>query len=441
MHRVKKPTATLSSMSLSLAASIVMATLAIPLASMAAGADPKAASGNWPHWRGPTGNGVSLDADPPLKWSPEDGIAWKTAIPGRGSASPVVWESRVFVATAVKLEGSAELVPHRFVLLALDRATGKVLWERVAIEATPREGHHSDHGFASASPFTDGERVYAYFGSRGLFAFTLAGEPAWHRTDFGTMTTRGTFGEGSSPTLHGDSIIVPWDHEGPSYITAIDRHTGKTLWKTDRDETSSWGTPLVAEHSGKLQVITTGEKFARGYDFASGRELWRCTGQTGRPVASPVAGHGVAIIGSGFRGAFLGAFRLDGKGDLKGTENVAWSLSKHTPDIPSPLLSGTRVYFFAGRNGILSCHDVSSGKPYYTALRVEGLGNVYASPVAASGRVYLTARDGTTVTIEDGDELKILAKSSVGEPVDATPALAGKDVFIRGEKHLFAIRR
>lgn len=434
------------------------------LTTRAAAADARSAGGNWPHWRGPTGNGTSPDATPPLSWSPTKGIAWKIAIPGRGSASPIVWGSNVFVATALRIDSpgpaggdaqdgaqksaegkqgrakDSDLKPHRFLLLALDRATGKVLWERVAIEATPAEGHHDDHGFASASPFTDGERVYAHFGSRGLFAFTLAGEPVWQRTDFGPMRTRMGFGEGSSPTLHGEVIVVPWDQEGPSYITALDRRTGKTIWKKDRDETSAWGTPLVVVHDGKSQVITTGEKFARGHDLATGEELWRCTGQTGRPVASPVAGHGIAIVGSGFRGAYMGAFRLDRRGDLGGTDGVAWSLSKHTPDVPSPLLSGGRVYFHAGRSGILSCHDLQSGKPHYTAQRVEGLGNVYASPVAASGRVYLTARDGTTVAIEDGEIFKVLATSSVGEPVDATPALAGKDIFIRGEKHLFAIR-
>ena len=421
-----------------------------------------AAAGNWHHWRGPTGNGVSPDANPPVSWSPSKGVVWKVALPGRGSASPVVWGDRIFVSTAVSVERtrkeekgapekedpgkkkgkdrSDDLAPHRFIILAIDRATGKTLWERVAIEATPAEGHHPDHGFASASPFTDGERVYAHFGSRGLFAFTMDGEPVWQRTDFGAMTTRNAFGEGSSPTIHRDIIIVPWDQEGPSWLMAIDKRTGKTIWKKDRDETSAWGTPLVVDHAGKPQIITTGEKFARGHDLATGEELWRCTGQTGRPVASPVAAHGIAIIGSGFRGSYLGAFRLDARGDLKGTDGVAWSLTKHTPDIPSPLISGKRVYFHAGRGGILSCHDVVSGKAHYSAQRLEGLGNVYASPVGAAGRIYLTARDGVTVAIEDGDELKVLATSSVGEPVDATPALAGKDIYIRGEKHLFAIQ-
>ena len=164
------------------------------------------AAGNWPHWRGPTGNGVSPDADPPLSWSPQKGIAWKVEIPGRGSASPVVWENQVFVATAGRAAAPKEaegkrggdLVPHRFVLLSFDRATGKLLWERTAIQATPAEGHHQDHGFASASPFTDGERVYAHFNSRGLFAFTVQGEPVWQRTDFGPMKTRNSFGDTAS---------------------------------------------------------------------------------------------------------------------------------------------------------------------------------------------------------------------------------------------------
>ena len=463
MNQETTPTQRRSRNGLGSAPLFAVASIAIAFALSPLGA-AESAGGNWPRWRGPTGNGVSPDAEPPLSWTPTKGIVWKVEIPGRGSASPIVWGDQLFVATAIRVETKKEkavegdsgdagggdkrrkggkaaaLEPHRFDLIALNRTTGKVVWQRTATEATPAEGHHGDHGFASASPFTDGEMVYAHFGSRGLYAYTLSGEPVWKRTDFGSMTTKGTFGEGSSPTIFGDAIVVPWDHEGPSSITALDRRTGKTIWKKDRDETSSWGTPLVVDHGGKPQVITTGEKSARSYDLATGDELWSASGQTGRPVASPVAGHGLAFIGSGFRGAYLGAFRLDRRGNLTGTDGVAWSLSKHTPDVPSPLLSGSRLYFLAGRNGILSCHDAASGKPHYVAQRVEGLNNVYASPVGAAGRIYLTARDGTTVTIEDGNEFKILATSSVGEPVDATPALAGKDIFIRGEKHLFAIR-
>jgi outer membrane protein assembly factor BamB len=407
------------------------------------GAAGAGAAGNWPHWRGPTGNGVSPDGRPPVEWSESKNVKWKAALPGKGSGSPVVWGKRVFVVAAVEdvkpAPAGEPLAPQRFTLLSLDRATGEVLWERVAAEATPHEGHHEDHGFASASPFTDGERVWAYFGSRGLFAYDLEGKLEWKRTDFGKMETRGTFGEGSSPTLYREVIVVPWDHEGPSYITALDKKTGKTLWKADRDEPSSWATPLVVEHDGKAQVIASGDNFARGYDLESGKELWRSAGQTGRPVASPVAGHGLAIIGSGFRGSFLGAFRLDGKGVLEETGGVAWDLKQNAPDIPSPLLSGRRLYFHSGRQGIISCYDAVEGKPIFPTQRVPGLGDVYASPVSAAGKVYMTGRDGTTVVIEDADEFRVVATSSVGERVDATPAIAGGELFIRGAKHLFCI--
>jgi outer membrane protein assembly factor BamB len=287
---------------------------------------------------------------------------------------------------------------------------------------------------------TDGERVYAHFGSRGLFAYDMEGREVWKKTDFGRMRTRSGFGEGSSPTLYGDAVIVPWDEEGPSYLIALDKRTGQTLWKADRDEPSCWATPLVVLHEGKPQVVVSGERFARGYDFSSGEELWRCSGQTARPVASPVAGHGLVFVGSGFQGSFLGAFRPERRGDLEGTDGVAWKVEESTPDVPSPLLSGKRLYFFSGRRGMISCVDAPSGKPHFWAQRVEAIRDVYASPVAAAGKVYLTARDGTTVVIEDAEEFKVVATSRLDEGVDATPAIAGREIFVRGQKHLYCFR-
>jgi len=432
----------------------------------------------WAEWRGPTGNGVAPKAKPPLEWSPDSGIRWKVELPGKGSATPIIWGDQIFIAAAVTTKaatfqdeprgrrgrggrdrrgrdrggrggrgrgrggrgrGGAPTSPVEFRLLSLDRKTGKTQWDEVAATTTPHEGTHRDHDYASASPCTDGKLVFAHFGTRGLFAYTLEGKLVWKRTDLGKMTTRGTFGEGSSPTLHDDRLIVPWDHEGDSYIAALDKKTGKTIWKTERDEPTSWATPLVVEHKGKKQIIASGQNFARGYDFKTGKEIWRCSGQTGRPVASPVAADGMVFIGSGFRGAFLGAFHLGHKGDLEGTKGVAWSIDRHTPDIPSPLLSDGRLYFHAGRSGILSCYDAKSGKPHYQTQRVAGLSNVYASPIAANGGVYLTARDGTTVVIKDADKFEILATNSVGEPVDATPAAVGSELFVRGSRHLFCI--
>ncbi len=387
---------------------------------------------NWPHWRGDHGNGVSLTAQPPTEWSVTINVKWKVAVPGRGSGSPVIWENQVFVVSAV---GSAN---REFKLFCYDRNTGALRWEQTTITATPHEGTHSTNGFASASPCTDGEHVYAHFGSRGLHCFTMAGELKWSR-DFGKMSTRNSFGEGSSPTLAGDKIIVPWDHEGQSALYALDKRTGETVWKTDRDEPTCWATPLVVESGGKEQVIMNGENQARAYDLETGEELWRCGGQTQRPVASPVFANDIVYIGSGFRGSFLGAFQLDGKGDIAGTENVVWSVDRDTPDIASLLLSNGRLYYHKGKTGILTCHDATTGDILFGPARIPGIANTYASPIAAGGHIYLTGRSGNTTVIKDAGTLEVVATNSVGETVDATPAPVDGELFIRGENHLFCI--
>ena len=249
---------------------------------------------------------------------------------------------------------------------------------------------------------------------------------------------RNGFGEGSSPTLVDDKVLVPWDHEGQSYLFALDKRSGDTVWQVKRDEPSCWATPLVVEHAGQRQIIMNGQNKARAYDLETGKELWHCGGQTQRPIASPVTANGLVIIGSGYRGSFLGAFRLDGQGDIENTSNVVWTQTRDTPDVASPLLSNGRLYFYKGRTGLLSCVDATTGHPHYATQRI-GLGNIYASPIAAGGYVYLTDRNGETVVIEDSDQLRIVAKNSVGETVDATPAPVGDELFIRGEQQLFCI--
>jgi len=415
-------------------------------------------AGNWAHWRGPTGNGVAPDANPPAHWSPTKNVKWKARIPGRGSGSPVVWEDQVFVVTAVPAAASARaastgdsaggrfgrggegLQTLDFVLLCFNRKNGGLLWKRTAIRAKPHEGTHSTNGFASASPCTDGERVYAHFGSRGLYCYSMDGKLLWSRTDFPPMATRNTFGEGSSPTLAGNMILVPWDHEGQSYLYALDKLSGKTIWQTKRDEPTEWSTPLVIEAKGGKQVVLNGQNCARAYDLETGKELWRCAGQTERPVASAVSVGNLVIVGSGFRGSFMAAFRTDGRGDLKGTSAVAWSIGRDTPDIASPLLSGGRVYFHKGKTGILTCLDATTGKVLFGPSRIPGIDRTYASPIAAGGHIYLTGRSGATVVIKDSDKLQIVATNSVGEGVDATPAPVDDELFIRGEQHLFCIK-
>ena len=396
---------------------------------------------NWGHWRGPTGNGIALNASPPTEWSSSRNIKWKVAIPGRGSSSPVIWDKQVFITTAVpaKDQASGGLPILEFQVLCFDRSTGKQVWARTATVTKPHQETHSTNGFASASPCTDGEHLYAHFGSRGLYCYTMDGELKWKRDDFGKMETRHNFGEGSSPTIAGETILVPWDHEGPSALYALNKLTGKTIWKADRDEPTCWATPLVVEHAGKKQVIMNGQTCARSYDLESGKELWRCAGQTERPCASPVAEKDMVFVGSGHRGSFLGAFHLAGKGNIQGTDQVAWTIDRDTPDIASPLLSSGRIYFHKGKNGQLSCVDSTTGKPYYMASRIPGLESIYASPVAAGGFVFLTARSGTTVVIQDAPELRIVATNELDETVDATPAPVDDQLFIRGEKHLFCI--
>jgi len=404
--------------------------------------NPFVMADNWGHWRGPTGNGIALNAEPPTSWSATKNIKWKVEIPGRSSGSPVVWDDSVYVVSSVPTGKANGRLPNLdFKLFCFDRKNGKKLWEQTAVTATPHEDTHATNGFASASPCTDGKHVYAHFGSRGLYCYTMDGKLVWKRDDFGNMQTRLMFGEGSSPTIEGNKILVPWDHDGPSALYALDKLTGKTIWKTPRDEPTCWATPLVAEFAGKKQVIMNGQSFARSYDLETGKELWRCAGQTERPVSSAVADKDLAFVGSGHKGSFLGAFRMDGTGDIKGTNKVAWSLDRDTPDIGSPILSSGRIYFYKGKSGQLSCVDAATGKPYYMASRIPGVESTYASPVAAGGYVFLTGRNGTTVVIKDANELSIIQTNSLGEPVDATPAPVGNELFVRGEKHLFCIAK
>jgi len=396
---------------------------------------------NWGHWRGPTGNSVAPNASPPTEWSSTKNVKWKVELPGIGSSSPVIWDQQIFVTSAVpEGPGSGRSVTKlKFQLLCFDRADGSLLWEKTAVATTPHQETHSTNGFASASPCTDGQHVYAHFGSRGLYCYTMNGDLVWKRTDFGQMDTRNSFGEGSSPTLAGDKILVPWDHEGPSALYALNKLTGKTLWKADRDEPTCWATPLVVESNGSYQVVMNGQTCARSYDLETGKELWRCAGQTERPCASAVAGNGLIFVGSGHRGSFMGAFRPDGRGDIRGTDSVVWTIDHDTPDIASPLLSQGRLYFHKGKNGQLTCVDAATGKPFYTAARIPRLDTMYASPVAAGGHIYLTSRSGTTVVIADAPELKIVSVNDVDETVDATPAPVDDQLIIRGEKHLFCI--
>lgn len=327
---------------------------------------------------------------------------------------------------------------YQFTLFCIDRKTGKTLWQKVAREEIPHEGHHQDHGFSSHSPTTDGKHVFAYFGSRGLHCYDMAGNHKWSK-DLGKMQTKMGFGEGSSPALHNDLVIVNWDHEGDDFIVAFDKATGEEKWRQARDESTSWTTPLVVKHGDQTQVITSATNKIRSYDIASGKLLWECAGMTANAIPTPVYGNGMVYATSGFRGNALLAIRLGKQGDLTGTDSIVWSHDRSTPYVPSPLLVDDRLYIFASNNGILSCFDAKTGNALLNAERIEGLPGVYASPVSADGKVYLVGRNGTTVVLKRSDKLEVLATNKLEEKFDASPALVGNEIFLRGHEYLYCI--
>jgi outer membrane protein assembly factor BamB len=407
---------------------------------------------NWPQWRGPLATGLAPRADPPLKWDGKNNLKWKTAIPGRGASTPIVWGDQVFVLTAIDTGREAEptAIPkpdprfpkrteppktyYLFVVLSIDRATGKVRWRQTATEQVPHEGLHPTTTYAAASPTTDGRFLYASFGSRGIYCYDLGGRLQWKR-DLGRMETRLGWGEGSSPTIHGGTLVVNWDHEGKSFLTALDATTGKTRWKVDRDEVSSWATPLVAEHKGRAQVVVSATKRVRSYDLATGDLLWECGGQTVNVIPSPVPSGEAVICVSGYRGAAAAAIPLDSAGDV--TDKLVWHHGRGTPYVPSPLLAGDRLYFTQGNDALLSCLDAKTGRVVLDRHRLPGLRTLYASPVGAAGRLYFVDRDGTTAVLKQGDKPEVLAVNRLGEPVEGSPALAGKQLFLRGQTHLY----
>lgn len=408
----------------------------------------------WHQWRGPWASGVAPFGDPPVTWDRTTHVRWKVEIPGAGTASPIVWGDQVFVLTAVETgrrldpppkfpappPGSPQTTPpiayYQFLVLGLERATGRVLWQRVATELVPHEGHHRDHGYASASPTTDGEQLYVSFGSRGIYCYSLGGDLRWKR-DLGQMRTRYGYGEGTSPVVHGDCVVINWDQEENSCLFVLDKRTGETRWQVARDDVTSWATPLVVEHQGLVQVITSATKRARSYDLANGQLLWECGGQTVNAIPSPVAVGGHAICMSGFRGSAAYSLPLDARGDLTGSDRITWHYDRDTPYVPSPLLYGDWLYFTKVNSAILTCLDAKTGKVQLAAERLPGLSSIYSSPVGAAGRVYLTGRDGTTLVIKHSPRLEILATNRLEEPVDASPAIVDRQLFIRGAKHLY----
>ncbi|MEX2138311.1 MAG: PQQ-binding-like beta-propeller repeat protein [Pirellulales bacterium] len=411
---------------------------------------------NWPQWRGPLGTGAAANGDPPIIWNEADGtnIRWKTPIPGRGHSTPIVWNDRIFLTTAVAFgdplpprpsmaPGNHDNLPvthrHRFAAIALSRSTGKILWQKTLREALPHEQGHYTGSLASNSPVTDGEHLFAFFGSFGLFCLDLEGQLVWE-LNFGPMQSLHGHGEGSTPALYEDTLIVNWDHEGKSFIVALDKTTGKERWKVERNEVTSWASPVIIEHAGKPQVIVSGTSRVRGYDLTSGRVIWECGGLSSNIVASPVSAEGMVFAGSSYDKRALLAIRLDGAaGDITGSDQIAWRRTRGTPYVPSPLLHDGGLYFLTHYQGILSRVDAQTGEDHPGAFRLDGIKNVYSSPVAAAGRIYVTDLEGTTIVIKSGAAPRILALNQLSEPISASVAVAGRQLFLRGEKHLYCL--
>ena len=413
----------------------------------------------WPQWRGPTWNGVAPHADPPITWSETENLRWKTPIEGAGWGSPVVWRDRIFLLTAVPLDkktpipdviptGIEKMKQHRdaigswkaqrFAIVCLNRITGKLLWSRSIQEAMPHQGHHRKAGFASESPVTDSQHIYAYFGSFGLHCYDHEGQFVWKKK-FKAQPIKYGVGEGSSPALFGNTLVIPVDTEGQSYVVAINKRTGEEIWKQDRDEESNWSTPSIFTHAGRRQVVLNGEK-VRSYDLATGELLWECGEQSVGAIPMPAVGHGMVFAASGFRKDTLHAIALGQRGDLTGGEHVVWSLTRGAPYVPCPMLWGDELYLLEDQS-FFSCLGAVDGELHYLKERLPGILNFTSSPVCAADRIYLLSETGRTVVLQRGKEINVLAINKLDGKFHASPAIVGDAIYLRGDKHLYCLAK
>ena len=408
----------------------------------------------WGQWRGPLATGAAPKADPPVEWSETKNIRWKTKLPGLGHSSPVVWGNLVFVTTAemtgakkpftgVTPDGAHNnmnpLFDHQFAVMAIDRQTGAVAWRRTVATRQPHESTHESATWASNSPVTDGEHVLSFFGSNGLYCLDTGGRLLWSR-DLGDMQVKHGHGEGASPLLHGETVVVNWDHEGASVIVALAKRTGEELWRQPRDEVTSWATPIVVTHDGQPQVVVSGTRRVRGYDLKTGAVIWEAGGLPGNIVASPVGADGMVFAAGSYEKQTLLAIRLTGaKGELAGTQQIAWQKNRSTPYVPSPLLYDGWLYYLRHYQGVLSRVNAKTGDEPSGPFRLGSVFNIYSSPVAAAGRIYVTDRNGKTLVMSNDAEPKALTLNKLDDRFSASAALVGDAIFLRGEKFLYCI--
>jgi outer membrane protein assembly factor BamB len=414
---------------------------------------------NWPQWRGPGSLGISNEKGLPDEWSYTKNVLWKTPIPGRGHSSPIVWGSRVFLTTSIEgapAPGAKAVVhfdrgkefrhpdsvgadkTHTLKVLCIDRSTGKILWEQTAYEGVVYDDHHKKNNYAASTPVTDGVRVYAFFGAEGLYCYDFNGKLAWKRS-FGGLATFG-MGTGTSPVLHNNLLILQCDEDNgeKSFIVAVDKQTGKDVWRVPRKVQASWATPALVRTATRTELIASGFERIISYDPATGKELWRCKGLDSNAIPSPVSMGDTVFVSAGFPKKITLAVKLGGSGDLTGTPNILWKYEKGTAYVPSPILYRGHLYLMTDR-GILTCLDAKTGEVKYEGGRVPVPATFTASPVAFDGKILLTSEDGDTFVVTAGARHEVTRINSIGEPVYASPAISDRMIFIRGEKHLYCI--
>jgi outer membrane protein assembly factor BamB len=440
---------------------LALASLLLAVASLHAAAPE---TQRWPSFRGPGATGLG-SGTPPVKWDVASGqnVLWKAEIAGLSVSSPIVWGDLVFVTTAVgeapdqklrtglygDVEPAKDVSKHAWKVLALQRATGKLAWERVATEGIPRNKRHPKSSQATPTPATDGKHVVAYFGAQGLFVFDVAGKLLWKK-DLGDLSAGWFYdpdyewGIGSSPVIYKDLVILQCDVQRGSFLAAFRLKDGGEVWRTTRDEIPSWATPTVIESGGRDELVTNATKLVRGYDPATGKELWSIKGGSEIAVPTPFMAHGLAYVFAGYGpGRPMYALKPGGGGDIAPPEGqgagpfVAWSTPTGGPYLPTPIVVGEELYVVQN-NGVLAVYAAKTGERRYQERIGKG-GSFTASPVAAGGRVYFATEDGEVHVVKAGPTYELLATNPIGEAILATPAIVDGVLYVRGQKHLFAI--
>ena len=408
---------------------------------------------HWPQWRGPDFNGMAR-GDAPTKWSDKENVKWKVTIPGRGHSTPVVWGDKIFVTTAIPTGKTGNLPSdgrhpnggvganqeQQFTVLCLDKKTGQVLWQKVAKPTVPHEGYHMTYGsHASNAPVTDGKNLYAFFGSRGIFCYDLDGKLIWEKDVGVKMRMRNEFGEGTAVVVHNNTLILNFDQETDSFIVALDKSNGKELWRSKRNEVSTWATPLVVEHAGRSQVVINATGKIRSYDLQSGKAIWECAGLGLNAIPAPIYHDGIVYSMTGHRDPKLLAIKLGKEGDLTGTDAILWSETRGLSYTPSPVLHDGKLYALTD-NGMFSSFDAKTGTPFYHRVRLPKPYNFKASPVGANGKIYLATEEGDVVIVKMGEKFEVLATNTLEDQTFiASPVILDGEIFLRGQNTLFCI--